>query len=254
MKPVLFLFFVTFCFNAFAASKVLVTVNGHEITQAAVENFMTQTKKSISPQEALSKMITVEILASKRLEKPILKDSTLQLELDRNRKGIIANDLLEEIVRSFSMTPEELKAEYEKQYLSDTALQEYNANHILLKTKDEAMTLIRQLNEGADFNTLAKEYSTGPSGKKGGALGWFNKNKMVKPFSDATVALSKGTFTQEPVKTQFGWHIIKLNDVRKNTPPDLKSVADKIKRRDAAIKLQKEIAKLQQEATITFNK
>ncbi len=254
MKHLILFSILVVSFNSFAESKVLATVNGSEITQAAVENFMGHVKKSISIQEALSKIITVEILVSKRLESPIPKGSPLQLELDRNRKGIIANNFLEEIVGSFSLTKDELQAEYEKQYLSNDALQQYNANHILVKAKDEAMTLIKELKDGADFEELAKKHSTGPSGKNGGSLGWFSKGKMVKPFSNATMALTKGDFTLEPVKTQFGWHIIKLNDVRKNKAPSLKSVADKIRRRDAAIKLQAKIVELQKNAVIDVKK
>jgi len=250
MKYIVLSFLLLNSLNGFADSRVLATVNGTPITQAAVDNFRQHVKKSISLQDALSKIITIEILVSKRLESPIEKESTLQLELDRNRKGIIANSLLEELVGGFTLSPKELQAEYKQQYLSEDALQEYNANHILVKTKAEANTIIVALKHGSNFEELAKQHSTGPSGKNGGALGWFSRSKMVKPFSDATVALKKGDTTLAPVKTRFGWHIIKLNDIRKNTPPSLKSVADKIKRRDAALKLQVKLLELQNSAVI----
>ncbi len=253
MKHFILLFFIFSSFNSHAASKVLATVNGNEITQAAVENFMAHVKKSISMKDALSEMITIEMIVSKRLESPINKESTLQLELDRNRQAIIAADSLENILSGFKITEKELQLEYEKQYLSDAVLQEFNANHILVKTKKEAEQIILSLTQNINFEELAKKHSTGPSGKNGGSLGWFSRDKMVKPFSDATMALSKGQFTLQPVKTQFGWHIIKLNDLRKNTAPSLKSVADKIKRRYAAINLSKKIQELYKSSDIVIH-
>lgn len=253
MKYIVSIFFLIYSFNSFAASKVLVTVNGSEITQAAVENFMLHVKKSISFKEALGEMITIETLASYRLEKPIAPDSTLQLELDRNRKAIIAANTLESFLSSFKMSEEALNAEYEKLYLTSAARQEYNANHILLKSEDEALKIIQSLNDNANFEELAKLYSTGPSGKTGGALGWFTFEKMVKPFSEATAILNKGQHTQTPTKTQFGWHVIKLNDIRKKPAPTLESVTAKIKRRYSALMLSAEINKLHKTAEIIVN-
>lgn len=253
MKLTLIVLSLFFSLNSYAASKVLATVNGNEITQAAVENFMSHVKRQITVREALSEMITVEMLTSARLEKPIVKDSTLQLELDRNRKAVIAADMIESMLAEIKMSDEELKAEYDKQYNSADALKEYNANHILVKDKEKAEQLIVELSNGADFEELAKKNSTGPSGKNGGALGWFGVGKMVKPFSDATTTLTKGAFSKTPVKTQFGWHIIKLNDLRDKTPPSLESVADTIKRRYSALKLSETIQKMHKSADIKLN-
>lgn len=253
MKYFIFLLLIATSFNSYAASKILATVNSHDITQAAVDNFRSHVKRTLSIKEALSEMITIEIVASKRMQSPIKPDSALQLELDRNRKAIIASDGIQAIISGFKMTKDELQLEYEKQYLSDAALQEYNANHILVKTKKEADEIIVKLTQNADFIELAKQHSTGPSGKNGGSLGWFSKGKMVKPFSDATMALSKGSFTAQPVKTQFGWHIIKLNDVRKKVPPSLKSVAKKITSKNAAIHLSKQIQELYKSSNVIIH-
>ncbi|MCU7959794.1 MAG: peptidylprolyl isomerase [gamma proteobacterium symbiont of Bathyaustriella thionipta] len=105
---------------------------------------------------------------------------------------------------------------------------EFKARHILLEKEDEAKAVIAELDTGADFAELAKQKSTGPSASSGGDLGWFSAGRMVKPFSDATAKLEKGTYTKEPVKTQFGWHVILLEDQRETAPPPLKEVRAQI--------------------------
>ena len=98
--------------------------------------------------------------------------------------------------------------------------------------------MIKQLDEGADFATLAAEHSTGPTGPQGGDLGWFSPDQMVQPFSEAVAALEDGAHTAEPVQTQFGWHVILREDSRANQPPPLESVHDAIKQRVEQLKFQ----------------
>jgi len=252
MKTILCTLLIAISFNSYAAPKVLATVNGAKITQAAVENYMSHVKSSMSFQSALATMITIEVLASERLRTPLKPDSPLQLELDRNRKAYLASDTSEMLLKGFNMTDEQIKTAYQQQYLNEAVLKEYNASHILVKTKQQADELIQQLKLKADFSALAKQHSTGPSGKNGGSLGWFNLSKMVKPFSAATASLTKNNVS-DPVQTQFGWHIIKLNDVRKTTAPSLDSVTKKITNRFAALKLNEEIEKLISAANIVIN-
>ncbi|MES9970746.1 MAG: peptidylprolyl isomerase [Candidatus Thiodiazotropha sp.] len=97
-----------------------------------------------------------------------------------------------------------------------------------MKEQQEASALIEKLDGGADFAELAKEHSTGPTGKNGGDLGWFDPAQMVKPFGDALVAMEKGKYSKAPVETQFGWHVILLEDSRQTEAPTLDSVKDKI--------------------------
>lgn len=253
MKFLFSSFLFIYSLNSFAASPVLVTVNDTDISQAAVENFMQHFKKSVSFKDALSEMITIEALVAHRLKTPIAKDSILQLELERSKKAMIAADALEIILAGLQMSEDELRAEYQKQYLSPDTAKEYNANHILVKTENEALAIISELNNKADFEVLAKQHSTGPSSKTGGALGWFDLGKMVKPFSAATAALKKGEHSQAPTKTQFGWHVIKLNDLREKVIPSLESVAAQIKRRYSALKLSDEIQKIHNAANIVIH-
>lgn len=120
------------------------------------------------------------------------------------------------------MTPisdSEFKARYDREIASMPKEPEIRARHILVKTREEAEALIKQLAKGADFEKLAKEKSTDGSAPLGGDLGYFTKGQMVKPFEDAVFALKVGEYTKTPVETPFGWHIIKVEDIRKKQPP-----------------------------------
>ena len=108
-----------------------------------------------------------------------------------------------------------VKKHFQKYLISNSESDEIRARHILLQTQEQAIEIIRQLNQGGDFENLARMFSTGPSGKKGGDLGYFTRERMVKPFSEAAFATPVGSFTSKPIKTQFGWHIIKVEDKRK---------------------------------------
>jgi len=117
------------------------------------------------------------------------------------------------------ITDAELQTRYEKMVKDATVEDEIHARHILLETEAQAREVITELTGGADFAELAKTRSKGPSGPTGGDLGFFGKSQMVEAFATAAFALEKGAFTSEPVQTQFGWHVIKLEDRRKVQPP-----------------------------------
>ena len=106
---------------------------------------------------------------------------------------------------------------------------EIRARHILVKTRDEAVSLIEKLKAGQDFGELAIKYSTDPAGKNGGDLGYFGKGMMVPEFEKAAFALQAGEFTRQPIETQFGWHLILKEDERNAAPPDFDRVKDKVR-------------------------
>jgi peptidyl-prolyl cis-trans isomerase C len=141
------------------------------------------------------------------------------------------------------VTDEETKAEYDK-FASANAGKEYRARHILVEKEDQAKALIAQLKKGAKFEDLAKKNSKDPgSGANGGDLDWANASSYVKEFSDALVALSKGKMTEIPVKTQFGFHIIRLDDLREAQLPKYEDVKPQI----AQQLQQQKIAKFQED-------
>jgi len=145
------------------------------------------------------------------------------------------------------ISDEELKKLYDEQVPKGN---EYKARHILVEDEEAAKKLIVELDGGADFSELAKEHSTGPSGKTGGELGWFSPQQMVAPFSEAAATLEKGSYTKQPVKTQFGWHIIILDDVRESTPPAFEEVKPQLQTFVQKQRIQDYIASLRQSATI----
>ncbi|MCW2306802.1 peptidylprolyl isomerase [Rhodobium gokarnense] len=143
-----------------------------------------------------------------------------------------------------------IKARYDKDTADFEASEELKARHILVKTEDEAKDIIKQLDDGADFAALAKEKSTGPSGPNGGDLGFFTKGRMVKEFEDAAFQLAAGEYTKEPVQTQFGWHVIKVEERRKQEPPAFDQVKDRIRESLMREKYIESVAKLKEDATI----
>ncbi|MGV6849133.1 MAG: peptidylprolyl isomerase [Marinibacterium sp.] len=152
--------------------------------------------------------------------------ATVRLSLDNERRALLAAVEISRALEDVA-TDEAIQAVYDKEYANAGGEQEFNASHILVETEDEAKALRDAIMNGADFAETAKEKSTGPSGPRGGALGWFGPGQMVPAFEEAVQGLKKGEVS-EPIKTQFGWHVIKLNDTRSKAAPDLEDVRDEI--------------------------
>lgn len=128
--------------------------------------------------------------------------------------------------------------------------EEVRARHILVKTEAEAKTIIEQLDHGADFATLAKEKSTGPSASKGGDLGYFTHDQMIKEFADAAFSMAPGTYSKTPVETQFGWHVIYVEDKRKQPPPKLSEIREQLTEQIASAYMSEAVQKLEKSARI----
>ena len=147
------------------------------------------------------------------------------LAIENERRALLASQLIEEVAEG-AVTDDALQAAYDEAYGNLEPETEFNAAHILVETEEEARALIEELDGGADFATLAREHSTGPSGPNGGSLGWFGKGMMVPPFEEAVIALEPGAFSQDPVQTQFGWHVLILNETRVKDAPTLDAVRE----------------------------
>lgn len=149
-----------------------------------------------------------------------------QLRLDNEQRAITASEVIGEITGE-AVTDEALQAAYDSEYTGAAEETEYRASHILVETEEEAQALVEEIAGGANFAALAQEHSTGPSGPSGGELGWFGAGVMVPEFSEAVTALDVGEVS-DPVKTQFGWHVIKLNETRAKEKPALADVRDEL--------------------------
>jgi len=211
-------------------AKDVATVNGKGISQKDYEQFLTNrlgskanAKGGVNRQRVIDEMVNRELIYQDGVKQGITKDAKFQYQLEQLKRNAILQAAINKKMSTNPITDLELKNEYETK-IKTANVKEYKASHILLKTEDEAKTVIKELNDGAVFADIAKAKSTGPSGKNGGDLGWFNPTQMVPPFSQAVVKMKKGTVTKEPVQTQFGWHVIKLADSRKLEPPKFDDV------------------------------
>jgi peptidyl-prolyl cis-trans isomerase C len=213
-------------FAADPAPKTLVIVNGQGVNEY---HFSMYAKEFIkNPQEfnknpeaqvkLLNELITTIAIAQSAEAGGLAEQPSVKAQLDISRARILTQNALQQFWRENPVSDDDLKKAYDELTATE-AEKEYKARHILLKTEDEAKAVIEELKGGADFASLAKEKSIGPSGKNGGDLGWFGGAQMVAPFSKAVAALEDGKFTTAPVQTQFGWHVILREESRSKAPP-----------------------------------
>ncbi len=235
-------------------SSVVATVNGEDITlghMIAMRETLSDQNKAL-PDEVIFEGL-LERLIQQRAVAQSVETLTMETELslENERNALIASRAVAELAAGIEVTDEDLQAAYDAKYADFEQQQEYNASHILLETKEEAEAVIEELEGGADFAELAKEKSTGPSSDNGGNLGWFGPGMMVQPFMDAVVALEAGAVSAEPVETQFGWHVIKVNETR---PLEAPTLEDERAELEAAVweeKLRAEIAALVDSAEVS---
>jgi peptidyl-prolyl cis-trans isomerase C len=241
--------------EAAAASPSVATVNGKVISKATFDeflNFATQGRvEEVNDEQKtmmLDQLINMEVVAQAAEKDGLEKDPELQSRLNLIRAQLLADAASTKYAEANPVTDAEIKAEYDSQVASQP--KQYRARHILVDDKAVADDVIKQLQGGADFAKLAKDKSKDSSAASGGDLDWFSPQAMVKPFADAVVALEKGQYTQVPVQSQFGWHVIKLDDVRSPEPPAFDEVKDQVKMIAQRKKLQAYIDGLKATAKI----
>ena len=177
--------------------------------------------------QVLDGLVNLYVAAQEAEKQNVANDPDVAARLELERMNVLANSLFQQYVKGKTPTEQDLKAEYDRQ-VAGMPKQEYRARHILVATEEQAREAIAKLGKGAKFDELAKKMSTDGSKTQGGELPWFAPGQMVKPFSDAAQKLSKGEYTKEPVKSEFGWHVIRLDDTRQVTPPSYDSVKDRL--------------------------
>lgn len=208
------------------ASTVVATVNGVDITighmivaRATLPQQYQQLPDDVLFQGILDQLIQQSALAD-AYEGEMRPRITLSLE--NERRSLVAAEQVETIMAA-AATDEAVNAFYAENYVNAEPVTEYNASHILVETEEEAKAITEEVRGGADFAETAKEKSTGPSGPNGGSLGWFGQGAMVAPFEEAVMGMSVGDVS-DPVQTQFGWHVITLNETRSQPVPPLEEV------------------------------
>ncbi len=197
----------------------------------------------------LDVMVDMELMAQAARAEGLDKDPDFQKQVDFLELRSLRNAYLAQKING-DVSEDDLKAAYDKQFADYEGPEELNARHILVKEKAEAEEIIKALDGGADFAELAREKSTGPTGPNGGSLGYFAKGQMVPAFEEAALALETGSYTSAPVETQFGWHVIKLEDKRRQEKPALEAVADGLRQQLIRERYDVQLAELKDRFTI----
>ncbi|MGH8272999.1 MAG: peptidylprolyl isomerase [Gammaproteobacteria bacterium] len=248
-----------------AAGTVLVTVNGTPITASEVNAYvMLRThgqKIQLNAEQRYQiakQLIQVNLAAQAARKENLMQKPDIRAGLDLQRKLYLANQFVENYQGTAKVPESKLKSEY-KQMAAAQSGKEYKARHILVKKEAEAKKIIGQLNQHKDsatldkyFATLAKKDSTGPSAKQGGELGWFKPKQMVPAFSAALEKLKKGHYTEKPVKSKFGWHVILLEDERTSAPPSYTASKPMLERQAQDTMLRDNLNKLRSQASIDW--
>jgi peptidyl-prolyl cis-trans isomerase C len=232
-----------------AMAQNIAIVNGKAVPKSRVDALAEQVKRSgrpVTPEmqgQLKEEIIAREIFVQEAQARGLDATDDYKNQLELTRQSILIRELFTDFQKKNPVTDEEVKAEYDK-FAAANAGKEYRARHILVEKEDQAKAIIASLKKGAKFEDIAKKQSKDPgSGANGGDLDWASASNYVKEFSEALTALAKGKTTETPVKTQFGYHIIRLDDVRDAQLPKF----DDVKPQIAQQLTQQKMGKFQEE-------
>jgi peptidyl-prolyl cis-trans isomerase C len=251
-KQILSALAVAACMSALAPAAFaqnLAIVNGVAVQKSRVEALAQQVARSgrqVTPEmegQLKDEVIAREIFAQEAHKKGLDATDDYKNQVELTKQSILIRELFADFQKANPVTDAEVKAEYDK-FVASNAGKEYKAHHILVEKESEAADIIAKIKKGAKFEDLAKKQSkdTG-SGKMGGELDWANPGNYVKEFSEALVGLQKGKVTDTPVKSQFGYHVIRLDDVRDAQLPKFEELKPQISQQ----MLQQKMGKYQEE-------
>ncbi len=216
--------------------KPVATVNGKQIPAQRLEDVVNQLSSQGRPDTpdlraaVKEQLIIREIFAQEAESRGLAKSADLQRQLEQMREDLLIRALISDYLSNVDpVSEDDVRKEYQRQHGAASSDKEYRARHILVDREEEARQVIAQLRKGERFETLAKRSRDPGSAQQGGDLDWATPDSYVKEFAEAMVALEKGKFTDKPVKTQFGFHVIRLDDVRAVTPPSIAQVGPQIR-------------------------
>ena len=227
----------------------LAIVNGKPVPKERAEALKQQVERSgkpITPEiegQIKEEVIAREIFMQEAKKRGLEGSADYKSQMDLARQTILIRELFADFQKKNPVTDAEIQAEYDK-FVAANSGKEYKASHILVESEDQAKAIVAQINKGGKFEEIAKKESKDPgSGARGGDLDWANPSSYVAEFTEALVKLKKGEMTATPVKSQFGWHIIRLDDVRDAQLPKL----DEVKPQIAQQLEQQKLAKFQED-------
>ena len=209
-----------------------VIVNGKPIPKAQLDKLVQKTGQADNPQvrdQAREMLVTRELILQEANNRGLSQSDAVKEQIEQSRMGILVAAVFQDYVEKEGVAEADLKAAYESVKSQYTG-KEYHVEHILVEKEADAKAITAQLKAGANFEELAKAKSKDPgSAPTGGDLGWVSEKSLVPEFSKAMVQFKKGQITDKPVKTQFGWHIIKMDDVRDVKAPPMEEIKDQLK-------------------------
>ncbi|HTH94660.1 MAG TPA: peptidylprolyl isomerase [Rhodocyclaceae bacterium] len=250
------LFAVAAALTAPAFADDTISVNGKVIPKARIEALVAGQVQQGQPDTpelrnaVKEELIRREVLVQAAQKAGVDKQGDVQTQIEMARQQVIIGAYLQNFVKNNPPTDAQVRQEYEaiKARLGD---KEYHARHILVQTEDEAKAIIARLNKGDKFADLAKQSLDPGSKDRGGDLGWASPASYVQPFADALVALKPGAYTKDPVKTDFGYHVIELDEVRDLKIPTLEEATPQIKQRLAQQIVEKQVNELRSKAKVS---
>lgn len=236
-----------------ADPETLALVNGVPITRTDLFTYvgLGETPETTATEDVLEELVNLELLRQQAVAEGIHDEEEIRILLRNIETNLLASEMIERRTAAMQFSEAEIQAEYEEQ-VAALPSEEYRARHILVPTAELAQELIEALDAGADFAALAETHSIDGSAAEGGDLGWFAPQQMVPPFAEAVAALEPGEYTREPVATQFGWHVIRLEDTRPLEPPSLDEVRPVIEEILQTQRLRDYIEELRADARIEF--
>jgi len=241
--------------QAGAASAKVATVNGVTIPKSKVDAVVraqeAQGQKDTAELRAAirDRLITLEILAQEATRKGLAKNADTRTQIELANANILAQSFRADYFKAHPLGDDALKAEFEK-IKSQMGDKEYKARHVLVEKETEAKDIIEKLKKGEKFEDLAKASKDPGSKDQGGELDWNQPAGYVKPFADAMVKLEKGKYTETPVQSQFGWHVIRLDDVRTAKFPEFSEVKPGLQQRMQEAMFEKAVAELRAKAKV----
>jgi peptidyl-prolyl cis-trans isomerase C len=240
---------------ALAQGKAFATVNGQPISQSVYNAFIAE-QKAQGAQESdelknavKEELVRRELLAQEAKKKGLDKKADVQGQMELARQAVLIRVFLSEHVRANPISDAQLKAEYE-QIKNSLGSTEYKARHILVEKEEDAKAIIAKLEKGEKFVALAKQSLDPGSKDKGGELDWSSPNTYVKPFAETLPKLKKGEYTKTPVKTDFGFHVIQVDDSRPLTPPTFDQVKPQLQQRAGQMQIENLIKDLRAKAKV----